>query len=442
MILSKKFWRHLATLAAAVLLGFGGIATTSAAAPVAAAETSVAINAKAALAIDEASGKVLYAKNADTPLPIASMTKMISIYLVLQAIKNGDLKWTDTLTPDSGIYKISQDTSLSNVPLRADGKYTVKELYQASLIYSANAAMMLLGNGVAGTQVKFVDMMRDQLKKWRINDATIVNATGLTNNALTADRYPGTGENDQNTMTAKDLAQVAQHLLKDFPEVLDTTSIPTMTFRAGTSDATRMDSFDWMLKGLISARTELPVDGLKTGTTDAAGDCFTGTVKKDGHRIITVVMHANGSKTTRRFDETTKLMSYALNNWKQMTVLKKGQAIKGATDFTVPKGNTTSLKAAADKTITLWVPKSTTAQDITIATKKTAIVGKKNELEAPVKKGTTVAGLTITVKGDTLGYVNGGKTETASVKLAHGTAKANFFVLLFRGIGDFFSNLF
>ncbi len=162
----KKLLRGLVAAMVAVLM-IGGAAP---AASVAAAESSDTnlVNAKAAVAIEPTTGKVLYAKNASTVLPIASMTKMISIELVLDAIKSGKIKWDDKVTLDQSIWTISQDRDLSNVPLRRDGSYSVRELYDASLIYSANAAMMLLAKAVAGSQEKFVNQMDAKLKSWGI----------------------------------------------------------------------------------------------------------------------------------------------------------------------------------------------------------------------------------------------------------------------------------
>ncbi|WP_225048410.1 serine hydrolase [Lacticaseibacillus kribbianus] len=436
----KKFWRGLIVVVAtlSVWAGVAPVAGVQAATDTSAA---VSIDASAALAVEAKTGKIMYAKNADKQLPIASMTKMLSLYLVLDAIKSGKLSWNDKVAPDAAITKISQDTALSNVPLRVDATYTVKELYSASFIYSANAAMMLLGNAVAGSQSKFVDRMTAQLEKWGIKDAHIVNATGLPNSALTVDRYPGSAADDENSMTAKDVAIVARHLLDDFPEVLETTTVKTATFRAGTGDATRMDNYDWMLPGLVAAQKDLPVDGLKTGTTDKAGDCFTGTVEKNGMRIITVVLHANGTAKTRRFDQTAKLMRYTLSNWKQMKVTTAGQPISGHASVKVDKGKLATVPLAAAKTVTIWVPTGTTTKDLAYNYKTKKLVT-KNTIEAPVNNGTTVATTNIAAKADTLGYLNGDTGVAVSVHTAKAAEKANFFVLLFRGIGEFFHNLF
>jgi len=114
-----------------------------------AAEAPFNVNAKAAILIEASTGKILYSKNAEQRLPIASMAKMMTEYLLLEAIAEGKVKWDQTYTPDDYVYEISQDRSLSNVPLRKDGSYTVKELYQATAIYPANAAAIGLAEGIA-----------------------------------------------------------------------------------------------------------------------------------------------------------------------------------------------------------------------------------------------------------------------------------------------------
>lgn len=430
----KKLWRGLVVLVASLSVWAAAAPTSVAAA------TNVDVDAKAALAVDAESGQILYQKNADQVLPIASMTKMISLYLVLQAIHDGKLKWTDAISPDNAIYTLAKDTSLSGVPLEPENKYSVKELYQASVIYSANDAMMLLANAVAGSQEAFVTKMTSLLNGWGINDAKIVNVTGLNNSELKTDRVPGTPADAENEMSAKDMAIVAKHLLNDYPEILDTTKITSMTFRPGTSDATKMDNYDWMLKGLVSAQKDLPVDGLKTGTTDLAGNCFTGTAKKNGFRVITVVLNAGGTAQTRRFDQTAKLMRAVFADWQPLTATTKGQTVTGHKHLAVDKGKQTKVALEAAENVSVLVPTSASAKDLTYH--YTPAKGFAKQAEAPVKKGTTVGQLTVDAKDEKLSYLGNAAGNQTKLVTAAKVDKANFFTLLFRGIGEFFSHLF
>lgn len=170
------------------------------------------INAAAAFAIEPKTGKVLLNQNGDAQLGIASMTKMITEYLVLEAIKEGKLTWDQKLSIDDYSYNVSQNNELSNVPLRKDSQYTVKELFEAMAIYSANAAAITLATAVSGSEPAFVDAMREKVKSWGAKDFYLVNATGLTNSDLHGNIYPGSADTDENTMTARDMAIVAQHL--------------------------------------------------------------------------------------------------------------------------------------------------------------------------------------------------------------------------------------
>lgn len=433
----KKFFSAIIALMAAVTIGGSFAPAVASAATTSSVTDSLNVDAKAAISVDAKTGKILYAKNANQVLPVASMSKLVTIYLLLEAIDKGKVKWTDKVTPDKEIVAISQDSSLSNVPLRADKSYTVRELYQATLIYSANAAAMMLGDIVTGgSQNKFIDLMNKKVKEWGITDAKLVNANGLSNSALGSYIYPGSGKNGENVMSAADMAVVARHLLTDYPEVLKTTSITTKTFEAGTNDATKMDNWNFMLPGLVSAQSDLNVDGLKTGTTDTAGDCFTGTATKNGMRIITVVLHAGGSGTTKRFVQTAKLMRWTFANWKSMKVLSSGATIKSASSIAVDKGKETSVPLTTSKAITVLVPSDTTASDVTLSYK-----AKEKQLTAPSKKGTTVGTISANAKGDTLGYLEGAGNTTALVT-TKAVQKAGFLRLMFRGIGNFFSNLF
>ncbi|MFD1484960.1 serine hydrolase [Lacticaseibacillus baoqingensis] len=427
-----NLWRSLIVAIASVSIWLGGAPSV-----MAHAATTDDIDASAALAIEAKTGKILYAKNADQALPIASMTKLIGIYLVRQAIAQGKLQWTTTVTPDANIYALSQDKQLSNVPLRQDGQYTIKALYQASLIYSANAAMMLLGNAVAGNQAKFIDQMRAQLKAWGISDATIINASGLDNNELAAvDRYPQTTDTDQNLLSAKDVAIVAQHLIADYPDTLATTSIKEMLFDSGNSDATKMANYNTMLPGLATAQSDFTVDGLKTGTTDRAGDCFAGTATQHGMRIITVVMHANGSGDDKRFVQTAKLMRTTFANWKLMTVATAGKAVPGHTQLAVKYGQQGTVPLVADKTLALYVPKATTAAQL-----QYSYQGQTKRVLAPIAKAHAVGTLTVAAKDDPLGYLNGQTAQTVTIKTAQTVKKANVFVLIMRGVGEYFGDL-
>ncbi|KRL00889.1 serine hydrolase [Liquorilactobacillus capillatus] len=408
------------------------------------AETDKALqlDVKAAIAVDAKTGQIIYSKNSTQPLPVASVTKLISIYLVMQAIKEGKLSWDQKVPVDNASYQVSQDTKLSNVPLKKDNKYTVRQLYQASLIYSANGAVMTLANAVAGSQSAFVDKMQQLLKSWNINDAELYTVSGLGNDEIGSGKYPDAPAKAENKLSAKDMALVSQKLLQDYPEVLKTTSITRMKFNNGTSE-TEMENWNWMLKGLAKAYSDLPVDGLKTGTSDSAGANFVGTVNKDGKRIITVVLGAKhaGDGDTSRFEQTQKLMSYVYNNFTYTTV-KAQSSFKGAASLPVYHGKKLATPVVTKEATDIWLKKGMAASDLTASLSGNKKLYKKGGLEAPLAQNKTVGKLTLTAKGQQLAYLNGAsKLEVPAVNTQK-VEKANIFVIMGRAIKNFFTNLF
>lgn len=339
------------------------------------------LNVKSAIAIDSKTGQLLYGKNINQALPIASMTKLVTTYLTLQAIKEQKLSWDTEVKPTKQIVKVANNKQFSNVPLKMGHSYTIRQLYQATLIESANGAAMLLAQAVSGSQVAFVRQMRQQLKKWGINDAQIYTVCGLPNKSVGTDAYPGADKDAENEMSAKDMAIVGQHLLTDFPEIIETTRIAHLNFTDQGSQ-TLMTNFNWMLKGLSQYQQDLKVDGLKTGTTDAAGACFIGTAKDSDARLITVVMgarHAN-SLDPARFEQTGRLLRYVYRNY-QPIVFNQNEVIMGTSKINVHNGANKQVDIGMKQRRVIWGPKN--GQKLTVNLTKDTI-------EAPVTQNQTV----------------------------------------------------
>ncbi|AEP00426.1 serine hydrolase [Weizmannia coagulans] len=400
------------------------------------AQDQLDIHAKAAIIVDADNGQILYEKNANQALGIASMSKMMTEYLLLKAIHEKKVSWNQKVTISDYAYRISQNRALSNVPLRKGEKYTVKELFQAMAIYSANGATIAIAETLGGTEKNYLNMMNKQAKAFGLTDYKFVNATGLNNEDLQGMQPEGTGRTEENLVSAKSVAKIAYHLIHDYPEILQTTSTAKMKFRAGTDDEIAMQNWNWMLPSLVYGRQG--VDGLKTGNTDNAGYCFTGTAKQNGMRIITVVLHAedaNGNSTIKsRFDVTNKLMDYAFSNFTEKTLYPKGYQVK--------------------KTVTVKSGKEKQASVVTKAPLKVAVKngeGKmytpvvkfdSKQIKAPVKKGTKVGTLYARHKdGQELGYLYGPNTAHTALVTKTDIEKANWFVRMMRGIGGFFGGI-
>ena len=188
-------------------------------------QNNFSIDAKAAIAVDADTGKIFYAQDSTTPMPIASITKVLSVYVVYDQIKNEQLNLLDQVVISPELAELSTKPDLSNVALVANQAYSVESLIHASLIQSANAAVMALGEKVAGNQEQFVNMMRQKAESLGITDAKIISVSGLNNRDLGDFRYPGTGDDEENEMSAEDIAIIAKHFEINAEDVKENTNI-------------------------------------------------------------------------------------------------------------------------------------------------------------------------------------------------------------------------
>ncbi|WP_421385357.1 D-alanyl-D-alanine carboxypeptidase family protein [Bacillus salacetis] len=407
------------------------------------AEDALNVNAEAAIIVEAETGKIIYEKNSETALGIASMTKMMTEYLLLEAVNEGKVDWEQEYTIPVPLSNLSHKTGLSNVPLRAEAQYTVKELYQAMAIYSANAATMAIANIVAGSESNFIKMMNDKAGELGLESYKFVNATGLNNRDLGEMRPEGTGAEEENVMSAKDTAKLAYHLLNEYPEVLETSRIPRMIFDEGTEDAVKMENWNWMLPELVYAYEGM--DGLKTGTTDFAGYCFTGTAERNGTRYITVVMDAHPNEGENpyhaRFAQTANMMNYAFNNFTKEEIFPANYEVKGQKVLPVVKGKEKEVAIHSKEPLKMVVKNGEKEFKPKLVLDKKKL-NEDQQLTAPVKDEEKVGYLTIE-GGDDLGYI----TEKASahgqvpVVTAEAVEKANWFVLSMRAVGGFFSDI-
>lgn len=421
----------------------------------ASAAATIDTSAEAAILVDAETGRILFEKNADKAMGIASMTKMMTEYLLLEAVAEGKVKWTDTYTVSPELSKMSHDGNLSNVYLRVGATYTVEELYSAMAIESANAATVAISEVIAGTEANFVKMMNAKAKELGLETYKFVNSSGLNNKDLGKHLPIVGGPEEENYMTAKDVARLAFHLLKDYPEVLNTSSIPEKYFAKGTDDEFRMKNWNWMLEGYadpdIASRYSSfqqfvfeGMDGLKTGSTDLAGSCFTGTVERDGQRFISVIMKTDNNH--QRFIETKKIMNYAFANYSSEEIVSKESEVKGTKTLPVTKGKEDTVKIHTKDAIVLPVQLGENEEYKTVLKLDEKKLNEDGELLAPIKKGDKVGTLTIVPvdeKGADLEFLttDGKKYVTVDVVAAEDVEKANWFVLMMRGIGGFFSDL-
>lgn len=406
----------------------------------AASNDPLGLKAEAAMLVDAGSGKILYQKNPDELLHPASMTKMMTEYLILDAIKKGSIKWDQKISISDYVFKVSHNKNLSNVWLRKDAQYTVKELYESMAIYSANGSTIALAELVAGSETNFIKMMNEKAAELGLKDYKFVNSTGLNNADLFGMQPEGTSPTDENVMSARAVATLAYRLLKDHPEVLQTSSITKKIFREGTPDANKMENWNWMLPGLVFGYEG--VDGLKTGDTDAGGCSFTATAKRGNLRFISVVMKT--ASKTARFQETKRLLDYGFSNFSEKQIFPAGYRLPGMAEIPVVSGRQKKVGIAAKTPLSIAV-KNGEENAYTPSIVLDSSMLKNGALSAPLKNGQTVGYLTANYKGSiNYGYLtaDGKSNEQVPVVTTAQVKKANWIILSFRTIGNFISNVF
>lgn len=342
------------------------------------------VPAKHAIAVDVPSGKILYEQDAQTPAPVGSITTLLTVYLVYEAIEEGKLSLNSVV--DIGDYPYSlTGTVVSNVSLEARS-YTVKELLEAALIASANSATIALAEEVAGSEPAFVDKMKAKLTEWGITDAKLVNATGLNNSFLGEERYPGSSENDENQLSAMDVAIVARRLLVDFPQVLDITSQYDFNFHG-----TFYSSTNQMLKAGTYARSG--VDGLKTGASETGGVSFVASFREKKMQIVTVVLNANDGQEypDNRFLATNQLIDYVKNNFTLTPLVEKGKPYQSSS-IAVFNGQKEKVEAVAADDLYAYIRKGATAPVSANYNEKIS------SLDAPVQQGHSLGNLKLVDK--------------------------------------------
>ena len=401
---------------------------------------SLDVDAEASIIVDFDTGQILQGQDIDEPLGIASMSKMIVEYILFEEVDAGNISWDKEVSISDHAYQISQNYELSNVPLRSDDTYTIKELYEAMAIYSANGATVAIAEAIAGSEPEFVDRMIETVESFGVTDASLVNATGLNNEYLQDNLYPGSSESDENMMSARSAAIIANHILTDYPEILEIASTPTKTFREGTVDAVNMVNWNWMLPGMLFEREH--VDGLKTGTTDLAGATFAGTAEEEGRRLITVVLNSGDDKTTR-FVETDKMMDFGFDEWTMQEVTENWEDRLDYEPLAVANGKEDTVNFEPSETLEMLVQlDDNIEEDLNYSVVwNPDILTEDGSVEAPIAKGMELGELVIEYSGNELGYLEKDKATSVPLVATEAVDKAGLFGQAWNWMVSFFDSI-
>ena len=354
----------------------------------------LAPNAKSAIMIEASTGEILFQKNKDEKLAPASMTKMMSMLLIMEEIENGNLKWDEMITTSEKASSMGG----SQIFLKAGEKMTVEDLLKGVAIASGNDAVVALAERVSGSEEQFVKRMNTRAKDLGLKNTNFINATGLTA--------------DNHYSSAYDMSLIAKELVKH-EKILEFTSTYEDYLRKDTK------SPFWLVNTNRLVRFKEGVDGLKTGFTDEAGYCLTATMKKDNMRLITVVMKEEN--TSKRSADTTKMLDYGFNIYMVQTILDEKTTIEKKK---VELGKTLTTEIVPKENITILNKKSDDQKNIRY---KTNI----NKIIAPVKKGDKVGTIDIIEDNNIISTIDATVKEDIS--------KANILTIYLRNLKEIIS---
>ena len=329
-----------------------GEAAEGAALPAAAAAPQLSLNCRAAILIEQGSGRVLYEKNADERVPIASITKVMTLLLTFEAVHDGRLTMETPVPVSEHAYHMGG----SQIWLEPGEHFTLDEMIKAICVSSANDAAVAVAELVGGSESAFVEQMNARAAALGMEQTAFRNACGL--------------DAEGHLSTARDVAVMSRTILNTCPEVLHYTGIWTDTLRGGQTQLVNTNKLLHRYEGIT---------GLKTGTTGGAGICISASATRNGLSLIAVVLGAPSSAD--RFDAATTLLDYGFGAYEaaplpKLEVQPLQIAVKGSAAGSVPL-DYTALPG------TVLVEKGTASALHTELTLP-------QELEAPVEQGQTV----------------------------------------------------
>jgi len=350
---------HLSAVSALVL----------AAMPATAAAPTFDTPAPVAYMVDLSSNAVLYSKDPDHRMPPASTAKMMTVYVVFDMLKKGQLKADQqfTMSPDTWKKWHSQGSTMF---LKADESVSVDNLLKGIVTLSGNDACVVMAEGISGTEQAFTDRMNEAAKKLGLNNSHFGTSNGWPDNGVTY-------------VTARDLAKLAEATIRDFPDLYKRYyALPSFTWGTQMNGSAIDQANRDPLLGVVAG-----ADGLKTGHTDEAGYSFVGSANQNGRRLIMVA--AGFTSSNQRKDESIKFMNWGFRAWQSHPIVAKGKQIATAE---VQLGSSSSVGLVAADNLAMTVPSGT-------APNTNAKVVYDGPLKAPIKAGDHVADLIVTSPG-------------------------------------------
>ena len=304
--------------------------------------------------IDADSGKIIFEKNKNKKVAMASLTKMMSQIIILEEIEKGNIKWDDIVV----VSKTAQDMGGSQIYIEMGERISIRDLMKGISMASGNDATVMMAEVISGTEEKFVERMNKKAKELGLKNTKFVNCTGL--------------DEEGHYSTAYDLSVIARELVVNHPSILEFSSLYEDYLREGT------DKKFWLVNTNKLVHFYEGADGLKTGHTDNAGYCLAATAKRGNLRLIGIVLGEKDSKI--RNSETMSLLDYGFNTVKMNKLMSKDEVVKKI-----------SIDKASDKELEIVM-----CDDLNILENKSSekvnyrFKYSINEIKLPLKKGEVI----------------------------------------------------
>ncbi|WP_035425802.1 D-alanyl-D-alanine carboxypeptidase family protein [Halalkalibacterium ligniniphilum] len=351
-------------------------------------QASLAKDASSAIVIERDTGKVLFEKNGHEKLPPASMTKIMTMLLIMEAIDYGKLSYEDKVRTSERAASMGG----SQVFLEAGEEMTVRDMLKAIAVASGNDASVAMAEHLAGTEEEFVALMNERAKELGLKNTHFINSNGLP------------AENHYTT--AYDLAMISKELLK-YEEITTFTGIYEDYLRKGTENEF------WLVNTNKLVKFYPGVDGLKTGYTREAMYCLTATAEKNDMRVITVIMGAPSPK--ERNAQVTEMLDYSFSQFATHKLFDKDHVMA---NVKIRKGNKHEVAVLTSEPVSILTKKGEKIDDVTERVEFNA------EIRAPIKKGEQLGTLFVEKNGEVL-------TETPLVA-SEDVADASWWILFKR----------
>jgi D-alanyl-D-alanine carboxypeptidase (penicillin-binding protein 5/6) len=357
----KKFLRIISLVCViSLLLGFAVV--TKAEEP----SASIDIQAKSAVLMEQSTGKVLFEVNSHEKLPPASVTKVMTMVLIMEAIDNGKISFDDLVTCSE--YAASMGGS--QVYLEPGEQMTVQDMLKAIAVASGNDASVAMAEHICGSEEAFVKAMNDKAKELGMNDTNFVNCNGL--------------DTENHYTSAYDIALMSRELLK-YPKIHDYLTIWIDSLREGKFGLANTNKLVRFYKG---------ANGIKTGSTSKALYCLSASAQRDGMQLIATIMAAPTS--SQRFSSASKLLDYGFAQYAVVRGVEKDEAVG---EINVSKGMYPKVKLQTAAEFNLLVEKGKQGS----IDKKVNII---DNVMAPVEKGQKVGDIVFSSNGEEIGKVD------------------------------------